>query len=72
MVMISLKLKDLLVDNQQLSFLFSFFIFFFSRLFIVFILKFFSENWHDKIKISAEGGKKKEVFRVQSFFSFTW
>lgn len=31
----------------------AFFFFFSSHLFIVFTLKFFNEDWHDKIKISA-------------------
>lgn len=72
MVVISLKLKGLLVDNQQLSFLFFFLIFFFSGFSLYSFLNSSVKIGMIRSKSALRGGEKKEVFRVQPFFSFTW
>lgn len=55
-----LKLKELLVSDQQLAFFF-----FPYQLFPVFVLKFFNENWHGKIKNSAV--KKSKFLQLGPF-----
>jgi len=58
------KIKGSL-GEQQLS-IFFFFSLLFPSLFIVFILKFFTGNWHGKIKISTEE-KKASLYSLVPF-----
>lgn len=60
-----LKLEELLVRHQELAF----FLLLPCQLFIVFILKFFNENGHGKIKIKAVN--KASFYNSVLFFSCT-